>query len=229
MKKIIILMIFIIIQIFPCLWIERPAWYWNGERWICQTLKPWARGRLWLYFKPVFDSCNKEHWEIPFTDSISVAQWIRWSIDGKKTLWRVRKIGTFAGIGPIICLKSNEDVAMSFQGFENPTNGETEIEKWYGFTDTTVEHPSEVSQWISASDLNNYTIRFDFPNSCQSQSIKIWEKIEVEQCDRACEYVDPDGATIILTLTVIKPWIDRRTGLFKSLPIEPPYIIDIEN
>ncbi|MEO0130325.1 MAG: hypothetical protein ABIK76_01330 [candidate division WOR-3 bacterium] len=229
MKKIIILMVFIIIQIFPCLWIERPAWYWNGERWICQTLNPWARGRLWLYFKPVGDSCNKERWEIPFTDTISVAQWIRWSIEGTKNLWRVRKIGTFAGIGPIICLKSNEDVVMTFEGFENPTNGETEIEKWYGFTDTTVEHPSEVSQWISATDLNNYTIRFEFPNGCQPQSIKIWEKIEVEQCDRACEYVDPNGATIILTLTVIKPWIDRRTGLFKSLPIEPPYIIDIEN
>ncbi|MEO0086717.1 MAG: hypothetical protein ABIK90_01400 [candidate division WOR-3 bacterium] len=208
--------------------IENRSWWWNGTDYEEQTGLRNARARYWKDV-PLADSCNKERWEIPFTDSISVAQWIRWSIEGTKTLWRVRKIGTFAGIGPIICVKSNEDVVMTFEGFENPTNGETEIEKWYGFTDITGEHPSEVSQWISASDLNNYTIRFGFSNGCQPQSIKIWEKIEVGQCDRACEYVDPDGATIILTLTVIKPWIDRRTGLFKSLPIEPPYIIDIEN
>ncbi|MEO0097144.1 MAG: hypothetical protein ABIK78_03495 [candidate division WOR-3 bacterium] len=229
LKKTLLLVCLFSLVVFSQQWQERLSWWWNGESWVSQFGNPTARARKWLEYNPIADSCNKERWEIPFLDTISVAQWIRWSIEGTKNLWRVRKIGTFAGIGPIICLKSNEDVAMSFQGFENPTNGETEIEKWYGFTDTTVEHPSEVSQWISATDLNNYTIRFEFPNGCQPQSIKIWEKIEVEQCDRACEYIDPEGATIILTLTVIKPWIDKRTGLFKSLPIEPPYIIDIEN
>ncbi|MEO0120931.1 MAG: hypothetical protein ABIK40_06700, partial [candidate division WOR-3 bacterium] len=171
-----------------------------------------ARARKWIEYNPIADSCNKERWEIPFLDTISVAQWIRWSIEGTKNLWRVRKIGDFCGIGPIMCLKSNEDVVMSFEGFENPTNGETEIEKWFYFTDTTVYEPDVNWQWISASDLNNYTIRFDFPNGCQPQAIKIWERIIVEQCDRACEYVDPDGATIVLTLTVIKDWIDPETG-----------------
>jgi hypothetical protein len=227
-KKIIILMTLISIEIFPCFWLERPAWYWNGNRWICQTLKPWARGRLWLYFRPVADSCNKERWEISFLDSISVAQWIRWSIEGQKTLWRIRKIGEFCGMGPVICLKSNEDVVMSFEGFQNPTNGETEIEKYYYFTDTTTVEPDASWQWISASDLNNYTIRFEFPNGCHPQSIKIWEKINVEQCDRACEYVDPEGATIVLTLQVIKDWIDPRTGYFKLLPSDPSQIVDIE-
>ena len=193
---------------------ERDAWYWDGTQWIEQTGDPTARGRFWLDYNPVADSCNKERWEIPFTDSISVAQWIRWSIEGQKTLWRIRKIGTFAGIGPVLCLKSNEDVVMSFEGFEDPTNGETEIEKFYWFSDTTETEPipPEDTRWISADNLNNYTIRFEFPNGCHPQSLKIWEQIRVEQCDRACEYVDPEGATIVLTLTVIKDWIDPDTG-----------------
>jgi hypothetical protein len=191
---------------------ERPSWYWNGNNWVSQYGNATARGRFWLDYNPLADSCNKERWEISFLDSISVAQWIRWSIEGQKTLWRIRKIGEFCGMGPVICLKSNEDVVMSFEGFENPTNGETEIEKYYYFTDTTTVEPDASWQWISASDLNNYTIRFEFPNGCHPQSIKIWEKINVEQCDRACEYVDPEGATIVLTLQVIKDWIDPETG-----------------
>ncbi|MCS7249906.1 MAG: hypothetical protein N2323_02230 [candidate division WOR-3 bacterium] len=227
MKKIVILIIFIT-QVFPYLWVEKPSWYWNGERWLSQTLKPWARGRLWLYLNPATDSCNKEQWEIPFTDSISVAQWIKWSIDGKKTLWRIRKFGEFAGIGPIIWIKSNADVVISFAGFENPTNGENQIEKYYYFTNNAVNEPGCNWEWISARDLNNYRIRLNFPSSLEPQIIKMWERIIVDQCDRACEYVDPGGATIILTLTVIKPWIDKRSGFFKSLPIEPS-LIDIEN
>ena len=227
LKKALILVAFISLT-FAGVWQERPSWYWDGNNWVSQFENATARGRLWLDYNPVADSCNKERWEISFTDSISVAQWIRWSIEGQKTLWRIRKIGTFAGIGPILCLKSNEDVVMSFEGFEDPTNGETEIEKWYGFTDTTAVHPDEVDVWISAEDLNDYTIRFEFPNGCEPQAIKIWEKIVVEQCDRACEYVDPCGATIILTLQVIKNWIDPRTGYFKLLPSDPSQIVDIE-
>ncbi|MEO0130326.1 MAG: hypothetical protein ABIK76_01335 [candidate division WOR-3 bacterium] len=192
--------------------IENRSWWWNGTDYEEQTGLRNARARYWKDV-PLADSCNKERWEIPFTDSISVAQWIRWSIEGTKTLWRVRKIGTFAGMGPIICIKSNEDVVMSFQGFENPTNGQTEIEKYYYFSDTTEDSPPppDDSRWIPASDLNNYTIPFDFP-ICHAITKKMWELIKVEQCDRACEYVDPDGATIVLTLTVIKDWIDPETG-----------------
>ncbi len=168
MKKIFILIVFIVMQIFPSFWIERPAWYWNGNSWVYQFGNATARGRFWLDYNPIADSCNKERWEIPFTDSISVAQWIRWSIEGTKTLWRIRKIGTFAGMGPVLCLKSNEDVVMSFEGFANPTNGQTEIEKYYFFTDTTVIEPDVNWQWIAAADLNNYTIRFEFPNGCKT-------------------------------------------------------------
>ncbi|MCS7249907.1 MAG: hypothetical protein N2323_02225 [candidate division WOR-3 bacterium] len=194
---------------------ERPSWYSPdcGNTWEEQTGKSTARGRLWLDYHLQADSCNKQTWVIPFKDSVSVAQWIRWSIEGKKTLWRIRKIGCFAGIGPTICVKSNADVVMSFAGFENPTNGNTQIEKWYGFTDTTAVHPSQVSEWIPAQDLNNRPI--PIPSTCHAWARKIWEKIQVEQCDKACEYVDPDGATIILTLTVMKDWIDPLTGNYQ--------------
>ncbi|MEO0112858.1 MAG: hypothetical protein ABIK80_02735 [candidate division WOR-3 bacterium] len=212
LKKTLLLVALFSLVVFSQQWQERPSWFKTENCWVSQFGDPVARGRLWMEYHLQGDSCNKEHWYIPFTDSISVAQWIRWSIDGKKTLWRIRKIGEFCGIGPIICLKSNEDVVMSFEGFENPTNGETEIEKCFYFTDTTVTEPGCNWEWICIPDINNYTIRFDFPNGCQPIAIKIWEKIRVEQCDRACEYVDPDGATIVLTLTVIKDWIDPETG-----------------
>lgn len=215
-----IIIAFITIQIFPSVWVERPTWYWNGERWIYQTFTSWARGRLWLYYNPVFDDYNKEEWETPFTDSTSHNQWIKWSIEGKKTLWRIRKPGIFCGIGPIIYVKNNSDIVISFEGFENATNGETQIEKYYYFTDITVNEPNSNWIWISARDLNNYKIRLNFPNPSPLQAIKLWEKINVEEWNQAGEYVDPNGATIVLTLTVIKPWIDEPIGFSKSLPIE---------
>ncbi len=196
---------------------ERPAWYWNGNSWVYQFGDATARGRFWLDYNPIADSCNKREWQIPFTDSISVAQWIRWSIEGTKTLWRIRKIGTFAGMGPTLWIHSNEDVVMTFEGFENPQSPKNDtIKKFYAFADTTVNQPDDTLEWIAAEDLNNCKIRFEFPKGCEPVAKKIWEKIVVTQCNRACEYVDPGGATIVLTLEVIKDWIDPETGRYKD-------------
>ena len=204
MKRVVIIIILISIKISFTDWIEKPSWWWDPEeeQWVSQYQQPNARARF--YIKD--EASDTSPGTINALDSLYLAQWISWWIEGTKAFWRIRRPYTFCGKGPIICFKSNADVEMAFEGFENLIKEGDTIKKYFYFTDTTVWQPHRNWQWIPAPNLNNITFRFRFPGEAVSR--KIWEKVEVKEDDKAGEYVDPEGAKIIFRAVGMKEWIE---------------------
>jgi len=220
MKKTIFLLAVMVLTIFATnTWQEQPCWSLNqAGGWDPQYGLVDAKCRKFLDIVPgLAGSCNKDTWQIPFKDTASVAQWLTWSINGNRLLDLVRKPGTYAGIGSFINLFSNSDIVLSFSGFEDlkRIGSEDYISKYYSITDTSKIHPLDVPQWYSAAEFNSYTLTISFFGTGRTR--KIWEKIVVENNDPACEYEDPLGATIIFSLSVVKPWIDPLTGYYRTI------------
>jgi len=176
---------------------------------------------------PTGGLCNRRFYRFNFRNSASMAQWIEWSISGTEWKWKIRKVG------PNICqtdgyyaadcitwwIKSNYDVDVTFSGFGdlyNPTSIDKWIEVWYAWGEFNIPPPKNDPRWIRASALNNKVIRFSDSNELHSGiSFKFWNYIHVTPCNSACEYSDPNGATITLTLKCIKPWINPQTGYYQ--------------
>lgn len=153
--------------------------------------------------------CNKTYWNIPVTVHASVAQWIEFSISGIRYDWRVRKPGTYAGNSLTATLKSNGDLELDFEGFGNLVGATDEIPIWYAYG----EGPPGGLNWVTAADLNGSCLIDDSEGLHSGYSFKLWNKIEVVECDSACEY--EDEAKITLVLMNAKTWIDPETGEFK--------------
>ena len=197
---------------------EVSTWYWDGSQWVYQgTGDPQALARAWTS-GPEQGACNKENWTIDITVHASIAQWIEWLISGTRWDWRVRKPGIYAADCITACIKSNNDVMIDFEGFEDllatgasvtPT-----IPIYYGFGDNLDE--VEANGWVAAADLNaDDDLIPDSDDLHAGICWKLWNKIEVVESNSSCEY--EDQATITLTLMNIKIWIDPDTGEF----IEP--------
>ena len=155
-----------------------------------------------------------------------MAQWIEWSISGTEWKWKIRKVGPnlcqtdgyYAADCITFWLKSNYDVDMTFAGFGDLYNANSIdkwIEIWYALGEFNVPPPKTDPVWKSAALLNQTVIHFlDSQLLHDGISLKLWNYIHVTNCNSACEYVDVDGARIILELKMIKPWIDPATGYF---------------
>jgi hypothetical protein len=177
-----------------------------------------ANARAWHQGTMQGDFCNKETWTIDVASHASIAQWIRWELDAQGWNIKVRKPGIYVA-GPIKgWTKSNADISATATGFDDlkNTSGEA-IETWYGITYSyNPSNPVLPTTWVKATQLpSSATIPF-----CYNEGY-LWIKINVREDasdgyikTRACEY--QNDATIYLSLTVVKDWIDTDTGFFKQ-------------
>jgi len=181
-----------------------------------------ANARAWHQGTMQGGFCNKETWTINVASHASIAQWIKWELEAQGWNIKVRKPGIYVA-GPIKgWTKSNADILATATGFddlkklENPGAGEA-IETWYGITYSyDPNNPVLPTTWVKATQLpRSATIPF-----CYNEGY-LWIKINVREDasdgypkTRACEY--QNDATISLSLTVVKDWIDPDTGYFKQ-------------
>ena len=208
---------------------EQEAWELDGSDWVTMyvfdasgNLVPSveAKARAWTSGAILNQSCNKELWPVDVAVHASVAQWISWSITGTRWDWRVRKPGTYATDCISFTVASNNSVGVDYDGFANLVYEGTvvqdtlgEIATYYAWGTTGQGTPPKAG-WVSATELIGDDD--DIPNSAVlhgGQTFKLWNKIVVEPCHSSCEY--HDDATITLSLTNMKAWIDPTTGFFK--------------
>ena len=176
-----------------------------------------AKARAW-HIGGDQGECDKKDWPIDVHVNASIAQWIKWNISSKGWNWQIRKPGTYVADCIGFSVKSNEDVAVTFSGFDDLVNDKGEkIETYYGIEFTSTHLPQYVAQWVHAPDLNNLTPTIPM---CE-HSYVLWNKLVIREDPdqnypktRACEY--QDDAQVKLTLTVIKDWIDPDTGNYKQ-------------
>jgi len=181
-----------------------------------------ANARAWHQGTMQGGFCNKKTWTINVASHASIAQWIKWELEAQGWNIKVRKPGIYVA-GPIKgWTKSNADILATATGFgdlkklENPGAGEA-IETWYGITYSyDPNNPVLPTTWVKATELpSSATIPF-----CYNKGY-LWIKIYVREDasggypkTRACEY--QNDATIYLSLTVVKDWIEPSTGFFKQ-------------
>ena len=200
---------------------ETQVWKWvvgeNGQgSWVPQT-GVGADARAWHQGTTQEDNCNKEKWEIDVASHASVAQWIHWMLSSKGWQIRVRKPGIYIADCISATIDSNADVLVTFAGFDDLRKlsdpmKDLAIETWYALGDTNI--PAD-SAWVKATDLNSKTLRVPY---CYHDA-HLWIKINVRGADdsgylktRASEY--QNDATICLSVSVLKNWIDPTTGNF---------------
>jgi hypothetical protein len=171
------------------------------------------------------ENCNREVWEIPFTTHASMAQWLYYNLGGTRWDWRILKPGTYAADCIEATLKSNNDVVITFADFadlEYLESGGVDptIAIWYSIGESWEKANS---QWITADDLNE--AEFPINDSGRLHNgyvLKLWNKINVVNCNSSCEY--ENTGRIIITLQNMKLWVDPVTGGWDSAknPTEPP-------
>ena len=183
-----------------------------------------ARARSWNSL-PVNSSgySNKQHHTITFINHASVAQWIDWTISGTRKDWRVRQPGEYASDSLTFTIKSNNDVAVDFEGFADleyedpasaPADTFTTIPTWYSYGADIAD--AEANGWIRAADLNDADFTFFNSNPLHyGLSYKLWSKILVRDSNNSSDY--ENQGTITLSLTNIKHWIDPSTGNFAAV------------
>lgn len=221
MKKIGLLLVLIAMVVLAG---EHDTWYWDNNGWVYQQAgNPQALARAWGQY-PTGGACNKRYWGFDFTTSVSMAQWIEWSISSTEWKWKVRKVGPnlcqqegwYATDCITLWIKSNYDVDITFSGFGhlyNPTSIDQYIEAYYCLGSFNLPPPKDDTLWIPAPALNNLIMHLvDSEALHGGLDWKFWNMIHVTNCNSACEYTNT--GTIILELKMIKPWIDPATGYF---------------
>lgn len=207
---------------------ESGTWYWDVDlqEWVEHATLPIeeVNARLFRGGDEITGNCNKKYWEVPVYVHASVAQWIDFSLDWNQFDWYIRKPGIYAGNSIEACVASNSDIYIDYEGFDNlmpddPTVGTgNPISVWYGL-EIGLETPLTTGEWVAAPDLNGDD---DTIEDCEklhySLCWKLWNKIEVIECNSACEY--SDDATITLTLLNQKTWIDDDGTWWDLVPME---------
>ncbi|MEW6046438.1 MAG: hypothetical protein AB1609_08145 [Bacillota bacterium] len=176
---------------------------------------------------PTFGFCNKAYWDFTFTTHASVAQWVNWTVGTTRKDWRIRKPGTYASDSIHFSLASNNDVVLSFYGFDNlhylnpdAPSPDSEIETYYSFGETIGE--AESNGWIAAPALNDMVITFpDSEALHQGIQYKLWQKLEVSNSNSSSEW--ENVGTVRIAITNLKFWVDGNTGHFAEDQFgEPP-------
>jgi hypothetical protein len=191
----------------------------NGGWRLMSLTDRFEKARCWSHGGTTNGACNKEEWQIDVVINASVAQWIEWSITGTEWEWQVRKPGIYSADCIEANVKSNCDVNISFSGFDDleyqGAGGVNRwIKIWYSAGLPDMPPPPGDASWVRAPDLNSRTFTLEDSEDLHSGELtwKLYNMIEVEPCNSCCNY--QDLASIYLTLTVIKPWIDPSDGGF---------------
>lgn len=173
-----------------------------------------------FYSDPAGGKCNKKVWMFDITVEAQVAQWIEWSIGGTKWTWFVRKPGNYFGNCIEFVVKSNSDVGFGFAGFANlsyvgpGTSVNPEILVWYNFgSDEDAINPTDpdANPWLKPEELNLQSPVIEDSRILHDGWLtKLWNMIEVVECNSASTY--RDTGTITITLLNQKPWIVAETG-----------------
>jgi len=202
---------------------EVEAWYWSGTAWVYQTPgNPENLARCWASY-PEAGFCNKD-WDIPVKIHASIAQWLDWTMSGTRWDWRVRKPGKYGADCITATVKSNQNVLIDYHGFadlhsDDPKSVNPDIPIWYHVSALGAALPPVGSNlWTRAADMNQeaeWDTLYDSIFLHNGIQFKLWNMIEVVNCNSACEY--QDHASISLKLLCQKPWIDRSTGYFNAV------------
>lgn len=156
---------------------------------------------------------NKSVRQTQFTTEVQVAQWSRWSFLGTKWTWFVRKPGEYYADSIQATIQSNGNVAITFEGFGNPTYLDSndldgvkqEIEVVYGVGSDP--RSSDFSGWVTPDELNEEEIIIpDSEQLHEGLNFKLWNKITVCECNSAGIY--RSTGTITMTIQNQMPFID---------------------
>ena len=206
---------------------EAATWYWDGTTWVYQgTGSVTALARCWTSV-PEFGACNKD-WNVPVVIHASIAQWIKWSMSGTRWDWRVRKPGKYGADCITATVQSNQNVLVDYHDFNDlqaeSTSVNPTIPIWYYVSELGANLPApDDPAWTRSYDLNvvaEWDTLYDSEALHNGLQFKLWNMIEVVNCNSACEY--QDHATISLKLLCQKPWIDSETGWFEEEDDPPP-------
>ncbi|MDD3749911.1 MAG: hypothetical protein PHS43_05390 [Firmicutes bacterium] len=199
---------------------EVQTWYRHGKDWYrsgegpndAQLARCFRRGKL------TGGSCNKEEWECAFTTWASMAQWCEWSISNTRWEWYILKPGTYAADCIGVFLKSNGDVEISFKDFghlkgvnEN-TDEYIEVSYVARTWDGNDNNPPRIihiddTHWIPAPELNEKIFPVgDSMGLHEGLWFKLFNKIEVSNCNSAGEY--EDEGIVYITLKNQRDWVD---------------------
>ncbi len=214
-----------------CHWLQKQGWQYVDGCWVQMPMNnTGARARAWSYVIDYRDSCNKEVWNLTLKHEASVAQWMIIWMNADGFHWAVRKPGEYITDCVQFGFRSNYDVAVTFNGFENlqpldPNKTiDQEIEVQYALTDdgTTPPAPTDPA-WTTAEDLNDLRILVEDSENLHyvGWNKHIWARINVSPCNGPTDYVDPNWATITCTLQCIRSWIDPATGFYSGMPAFP--------
>jgi hypothetical protein len=207
---------------------EVETWYWNGAGWVYQgTGDIQALARCWAS-EPDFGYCNKD-WDIPVKVHASIAQWLDWTLSGKRWDWQVRKPGCYGADCITATLKSNQHILVDYHGFTDLTAESTSVNPvipiWYTVSAMGAALPAAGDPaWVTPAQLNDpaeWDTVYDSPGLHDGIQFKLWNMICVEECNSACEY--QAHGNISLKLLCQKPWIDRGTGYFNDGSEPPPF------
>jgi hypothetical protein len=177
-----------------------------------------AKARCFGSF-PADSACNKD-WEIRVKIHASIAQWIEWSMTATRWDWFVRKPGTYAADCISGTIASNQNILVDYHDFgdliaEDEKAVDDTIEVWYAVWPLGTPPAIDDNAWVRSYMLND-PAEWDTIYDCEALhngiTWKLWNRINVERCNSACEY--QDHAYISLILLCQKEWIDRTTGYF---------------
>jgi hypothetical protein len=187
---------------------ENGAWIQHNSGDLTSLARCWRSG-------PTQGTCNKENWTLNFVHHASMAQWCEWTIGGTRWDWRILKPGTYAADCIEFTLKSNNDIKITFAGFDDLQYLEeggvkTTIDTYYSYGEDVAA--AEQNGWIRAIDLNNDEgfMIYDGRALHAGLSTKLLNKIVVENCNSSCEY--ENRGTITITLQNVKLWVNPVTG-----------------
>jgi len=199
------------------------TWELVGTAWEGGTLAE-ANARCWQSVPLATQSCNKQDWEIDVKLHVSVAQWIEFSSTGTRWDWEVRKPGRYVANCISFTIKTNGDVFVGYKDFANPQyvgthphpdpDYDLDIDAWYYVSGDANPLAHDSTLWVAAADMAGHGDPIYETNALHYGTVyKLWNMIDVTQCNPACEY--QDDATVDLILQNIKDWIDPDTGTWR--------------
>ena len=203
---------------------EVETWVWdtNTSAWVYQGAgNVNSLARLWALY-PEAGNCNKD-WSIPVIIHASIAQWLDWTMSGTRWDWRVRKPGIYGGDCITATIKSNQNVLVDYHDFNDlhsdSVSVNPDIPIWYHVSELGAALPPVGSNlWTRSTDMNNaaeWDTIYDSAILHGGIQFKLWNMIQVVNCNSACEYTD--HASISLQLLCQKPWIDKSLGIFNAI------------
>lgn len=138
----------------------------------------------------------------------STCPWICYSLSATQWDWTVRKPGDYAAKCLVGTIRSNVDVVIHFEGFEDlsSTNSPTQNLETY-YSATILDLPIDQLQWHRASDFNGHDLIIP-QNPTDPTYWSLWNKISVQNNISADEY--EDDAFIDFLMQNNDTWTDPK-------------------